>query len=207
VTLSRQTRAKKRSQPKREETPLLQVESGVQIEECPGSVDALRGRTTGVRLMPSENPTERCCRDCGASITAKSKTGRCSRCAMAAVGRANARPPVTRICAGCGEEFTRPAGTPRTCCSWECHLEHREVPRGADHWSWKGDEVGYWGRYRRAQKAVAAEPCEVCGEVNADRHHRNRNTLDNRPENIAFLCRSHHSALHYREDGPKGAVA
>lgn len=41
------------------------------------------------------------------------------------------------------------------------------------------------------------QPCEVCGKTGRgrgviDRHHRNSDRLDNRAENIAFLCRKHH---------------
>lgn len=40
-------------------------------------------------------------------------------------------------------------------------------------------------------------PCTVCGAVaNLVRHHRNENTSDNSPENIAWLCRSCHMRHH-----------
>lgn len=40
-------------------------------------------------------------------------------------------------------------------------------------------------------------PCSRCGLPGMDRHHRNGNTFDNEPENIAWLCRKCHMA----EDG------
>lgn len=55
----------------------------------------------------------------------------------------------------------------------------------------------------RAQKMFLASRCEECGDARKRprwliRHHRNGNTLDNRPENIQVLCRSCHPKIHYR---------
>jgi hypothetical protein len=36
------------------------------------------------------------------------------------------------------------------------------------------------------------KPCEVCGKLPSQHHHRNGNPIDNRIENIAFLCPKHH---------------
>lgn len=53
------------------------------------------------------------------------------------------------------------------------------------------------------------EPCEVCGyfvagQGQTQRHHRDGNRLNNARENIAFLCRKHHSDAHRALDGRVG---
>jgi hypothetical protein len=58
--------------------------------------------------------------------------------------------------------------------------------------------VGEAGARRRAQKQISSGLCEVCDEP-ADRHHINEDILDNRPENIRYLCRSHHMKLHWEQ--------
>ena len=142
------------------------------------------------------------CKDCGASVSDSSKTGRCRSCACAAVGRANAMSHPT--CEFCGNPCPT---TGRKYCSRECYDKGHVTPKGSEHHSWAGDNVGYWGARRRTQKLVTAGECESCGAPNADRHHKDRDFLNNAADNIAFLCRSCHSRPHYIEDGPKGAVA
>ena len=56
-------------------------------------------------------------------------------------------------------------------------------------------ELSEAGLRKRAQREIPLEPCEVCGDK-ADRHHINGDISDNRPENIAFLCRHHHTREH-----------
>lgn len=61
------------------------------------------------------------------------------------------------------------------------------------------------------------QPCEVCGKTGRgrgviDRHHRSSDRMDNRPENIAFLCRKHHQDAHQLTDrqvggGPRPRIA
>ena len=138
--------------------------------------------------------SERRCLDCNEPISRQNVTGRCRRCAGAFVGKSNAKPhPDCEICgAACPTTWQR-------FCSWECYLAGREIPTGANHHSWTGDDVGYWGARRRAQNAIPAAPCEACGTPNADRHHKDRNILNNALDNIAFLCRGCHSAEHAEE--------
>jgi hypothetical protein len=59
----------------------------------------------------------------------------------------------------------------------------------------------HYGR-GRARIIHPSQPCEVCGEVKTDRHHRNGNATDNSIENIAFFCRYHH--LHVGHNGHWG---
>lgn len=49
------------------------------------------------------------------------------------------------------------------------------------------------------QRAVAmfvAEPCEVCGAEDIDRHHRDGDPTNNVRDNIVFLCHRHHRGAH-----------
>lgn len=49
----------------------------------------------------------------------------------------------------------------------------------------------------RAQHRMSPGPCEVCGSQNAiDVHHRDKDTNNNRPENLQRICRSCHVRIH-----------
>lgn len=174
--------------------------------------DQSRGRVKGEhkqfvrghngRIHSPEYYAPRSCSDCDALISRTNKTGLCVRCQMAEVGRANAKPKPCcahcgNVCSVVGQKF----------CSRECYLKGNTRPTGPAHHSWRGDQVGNWGARRRAQKVVPSGNCEVCGQPGADRHHIDRNILNNNPTNIAYLCRSHHAQLHYEEDGPRGFMA
>ena len=58
-----------------------------------------------------------------------------------------------------------------------------------------------WNGNRQAQRRYQTlGTCERCGLVPAtDRHHRNRDTFDNRRANVEFLCAPCHGALHTHE--------
>ena len=49
----------------------------------------------------------------------------------------------------------------------------------------------------RAQRLYEAKSCEMCGALDAERHHRDHNTLNNESSNIIFVCRR----CHMMEDG------
>lgn len=73
----------------------------------------------------------------------------------------------------------------------------------------RGGDPDKRGRGRAAAMYPDVQPCEVCGKTGSgrgqiDRHHRNSDREDNRPENIAFLCRRHHHAAHRASDGKVG---
>ena len=68
-----------------------------------------------------------------------------------------------------------------------------------------GDELrAEWRGLRRARRMYPTVNmhCQKCGVSGVDsplqRHHRNRNHLDNRPANITLLCGPCHAALHIR---------
>lgn len=72
----------------------------------------------------------------------------------------------------------------------------RPERRGALHPMWKGDAAGAQAGRDRAVALYPLQPCEVCGDSRAERHHRDANTLNNAPQNISFLCRRHHRQIH-----------
>ncbi len=82
---------------------------------------------------------------------------------------------------------------------------------GERHPRWVGDDgIGQTGHHR-AQRAFDIQPCEVCGVSptvkRIHRHHKDRNTLNNSSENIAFLCTKHHRAAHKAiRDAQKGGL-
>ena len=58
--------------------------------------------------------------------------------------------------------------------------------------SWKGTAATESAGRRRAQSWFSSKPCAVCGSGKSERHHKDRNPLNNLPDNIEFLCRKHH---------------
>jgi 5-methylcytosine-specific restriction endonuclease McrA len=90
-------------------------------------------------------------------------------------------------------------------CSRACFMANRRGKpgrAGEAHARWAGDAATHSGGYKRAIALFPIQPCEVCGatpeERRIHRHHRDQNPLNNVPENIAFLCPTHHSAEHRR---------
>lgn len=65
---------------------------------------------------------------------------------------------------------------------------------------WKGDDASPSAGRLRAWRMYPQQPCEACGTEDGHRHHIDRNTLNNSPENIAFLCSSCHTKRHNTED-------
>jgi hypothetical protein len=93
------------------------------------------------------------------------------------------------------------------------HVAERH--RGPNNARWNPEPSDDLGR-QRARKLFAGQPCEQCGVApipgkgNIHRHHRDENPLNNDPSNIAFLCASHHMALHQRrrrEADPRKEIA
>ena len=56
--------------------------------------------------------------------------------------------------------------------------------------------AGWMAEHRRARMICPQGPCEVCGAVNAEVHHKNEDWRDHRPENLQRLCRSCHMKAH-----------
>lgn len=69
---------------------------------------------------------------------------------------------------------------------------------GDEHPNWKGDAITEKsGRSRAIRAYPLIGGCVRCGASKAERHHKNGNTADNRPENIEIVCRR----CHMEEDG------
>jgi hypothetical protein len=76
------------------------------------------------------------------------------------------------------------------------HIEKRKR-WGEEHHAWKGDDIlPRSGRLRAKRLYKELGPCTRCGNAQSERHHVNRIVTDNRPENIAILCRACHMADH-----------
>ena len=57
--------------------------------------------------------------------------------------------------------------------------------------NWQGDDVSPAAGRERAQRRYKEQPCSICGAP-GERHHKDGNTLNNAPSNIAWRCRKHH---------------
>lgn len=66
---------------------------------------------------------------------------------------------------------------------------------GSEHPGWKGDNATPFAKRLRAQKAFPLGPCEECGVIATDRHHKDGNTGNNQRSNIAILCRRCHMTI------------
>lgn len=113
------------------------------------------------------------------------------------------KPTPEKFCVACGKRLERkrlPSGVlesllhfgRRKYCDQSCMAQgFRAKPK-------KHKPDPRMGRYH-ARQSKGPGPCERCGKPDAlDVHHRNRNPLDNSPENLERLCRS----CHYREHNP-----
>lgn len=79
----------------------------------------------------------------------------------------------------------------------------RRVRRGEKHHAWKGDAIKERSGRTRAKRAYPViGACIRCGNPKAERHHKNGNTADNRPENIEIVCRR----CHMKADGRLAAL-
>ncbi len=102
----------------------------------------------------------------------------------------------TRRCEACGNEFimdkfdvSRKGRRQRKFCSIRCSKLGKFNPR------WTGDSASKVAGHHRARRAyVEIGPCEKCGASPAERHHKDENTSNNAPSNIAILCRRCHMA-------------
>jgi len=69
---------------------------------------------------------------------------------------------------------------------------------------WKGDAVSPEAARDRLKRRMPIHgPCEGCGAKASDRHHKDGNTRNNDPSNIAQLCRR----CHMKADGRLAKIA
>lgn len=76
---------------------------------------------------------------------------------------------------------------------------------GASNVNWRGDAVSEQGGRQRARRMYPGlRDCEIrgCGGK-AERHHKDGNTRNNAPQNIAFLCNKHHKEADGRMSRPE----
>ena len=80
------------------------------------------------------------------------------------------------------------------------------MPRGDQHPSWKGDDIlPLSGRMRAVAAYRVLGTCEGCGAVPAvERHHKDRNPINNDRDNLAFYCIPCHKRAHLRDACPNG---
>jgi hypothetical protein len=85
-------------------------------------------------------------------------------------------------------------------CSTSCEGRWR---KGVNAPRWMGDHPknpNATGHQRANMIYKELQPCEVCGRTSDNatihRHHIDENPMNNAPENISFLCSSHHRILH-----------
>lgn len=72
----------------------------------------------------------------------------------------------------------------------------KKTRAGDKHYAWLGDAVSVRGGRTRALRLFPTiGPCEGCGDVKAERHHKDGNTSNNDASNIAALCRRCHMAI------------
>lgn len=90
--------------------------------------------------------------------------------------------------------------------SEEAKERFRQAKLGELNPQWKGDEASAQAGRLRANRLYSTEPCEECGDPRGQRHHKDRNTLNNERSNIEFLCASCHTKRHAAEDGPHNVL-
>lgn len=90
-------------------------------------------------------------------------------------------------CPGCGRPCAKKASACRSCST--------RIPRGENHYAWKGDAALPTTKRLRAQARYELGDCESCGAQATDRHHKDGDTGNNVPENIAILCRRCHMTI------------
>jgi hypothetical protein len=79
-----------------------------------------------------------------------------------------------------------------------------EQRKGAKNPNWKGDKCELRTGNDRARRLYPhCPPCVICGALNSERHHKDGNPRNNKPDNIVFLCRRHHMEMDNRLENLK----
>lgn len=112
-----------------------------------------------------------------------------------------------RDCPNCKVSHTGPGITCGACSSYKYRTgkprphvgDGRKVAglKQEKNPAWKGDAACDDTKRGRARRLYKLGPCEHCGKPGTDRHHRDGDTGNNVPENIAILCRK----CHQNDDG------
>lgn len=108
-------------------------------------------------------------------------------------------PVNVRFCGVCGKQLT---AKQKSAC---CVAHQRVLNSGERHYLWKRDGVTANRGRQRANRIFEQMPdlCEDCeAKPPMDRHHKDGNTANNDPANVAFLCRR----CHMKRDGRLGGA-
>jgi hypothetical protein len=82
----------------------------------------------------------------------------------------------------------------------------KPYPMGPSNSSWMGDNAKRDSGRARAHRRFELGPCELCSSDGKNRHHRDRNPLNNLKSNIQILCDKCHFKVHIQEYGKYGAI-
>lgn len=88
-------------------------------------------------------------------------------------------------CSDCGKLIT-PKGKSGMC--------HKCIYKGDRSYNWKGKNIKVASGRARARKLYTPTECEICGDK-AEIHHIDHDTMNNKADNITFLCRYHHQLV------------
>jgi len=128
------------------------------------------------------------------------------------------KPPRTKICQVCGEEFTPPHRNRQYCDNCRLaalagserlrQIRYRIKNAGRINAQSRGRDPQYKAnyddemRFNGNRKEVLARDNNQCQFPGCTKikplivHHKNMDKIDNRPENLITLCRRHHMQLH-----------
>jgi len=149
----------------------------------------------------------RFCTVCGCATQSNGKktSKRCRDCYNRSRAESRARRLAEIRCVDCGVTLTSDAGKrqPKRCKPCQNRRPDLKAQRyerqQATHQAHTDDAnlLRNAGR-RRAQKLYPTRPCAKCGDPKGVRHHKDRNTFNNVPGNIEYLCQPCHMREHYR---------
>lgn len=130
--------------------------------------------------------------------------GAAQRGAVSPLTGIQVRPRIDVVCATCGATFKRLPSVLRRAMHHYCSRACQSRGHRAEHNpGWKGDQATLQAAHARAQRLFASQPCDVCGRppylIRIDRHHIDRNPLNNDPVNVRLLCAPCHARLHHEE--------
>ena len=139
-------------------------------------------------------PRQKYCRPCSAKIPA-------NRIYREMSERGEVRPGRLIRCK-CGKPIWIGSKKCKSCNTTETNKRHWvklkaagktwDMRRGPDHHNYKPSASDPDVGRTRARRIYGVKQCEKCGKDRAEIHHKDGNTFNNNPENLAFLCRRHH---------------
>ena len=111
-------------------------------------------------------------------------------------------------CEGCGKDvyrtpkYIKASKSKKYFCSKSCQTVWRNKEySGKRHAGWKHGRGSYRNIMRRAGKEVRCGFCGMTDERVIVVHHRDKNRLNNKVNNLVWLCRNCHYLVHNFPDG------